>query len=78
MGAYQSKLPAEAPERTLIDKLRALQVEKDGLDSGYVVVSSQKTTAEAAAAFKSLEPTDISVSLMVKWQDALLRDPKNR
>ncbi|KAK0655857.1 peptidase C1B, bleomycin hydrolase [Cercophora newfieldiana] len=81
MGSYQSKLPADATahETAVIDRLRSLQLEKRELvDDGYDYISDGKAGQKACAVGKSRQPGTVSVSEMVKWQEALLDDPKNR
>ncbi len=82
MGSYQSRLSAGASphEKAIIERLSALELEKkEDLTSGYVYLQdgnqvNEKGRADVAAR----QPESISVSLMAKWQDALLDDPKNR
>ncbi|KAL2016456.1 hypothetical protein VTK56DRAFT_3507 [Thermocarpiscus australiensis] len=82
MGSNQSRLPAEAAlnEKVVLERLRTLQLEKkDSLEDGYVYINSEKATnREARDLVDSRQPETVPVSRMSEWQDALLKDPKNR
>lgn len=83
MGSYQSK--PTAAERAIIDRLRALDLEKRQAanDDGYVEVDefepsdslNEKTLGARAL---RLSPTTLDVSQLESWQSRLLEDPKNR
>lgn len=80
MGVTQSKLPAQATahEKAVLDRLRALQMdEREGLD-GYVDVTAIEGGTSEKIPTASREPETVSVSVIAEWQDALLKDPKNR
>ncbi|KAK1758602.1 putative bleomycin hydrolase [Echria macrotheca] len=80
MGAQQSKLPEAtwSHEKALIERLRALQLEKGRIDDGYVHVSTTEKSDGVVDISKSRQPEGLSVDQMAKWQDTLLEDPKNR
>ena len=82
MGAQESKLPASAAahQRAVVDRLRALQLEKiDGADDGYVHVDEDGNANEKAHQLAiARQPETLRVELIEKWQEALLEDPKNR
>ncbi|KAK0633171.1 peptidase C1B, bleomycin hydrolase [Immersiella caudata] len=82
MGSYQSKLPADATahEKAVVDRLRALQLEnRELVDDEYDYISEGRLGEEACGTVaKSRQPETVSVSDMMKWQEALLDDPKNR
>ncbi|KAK3365160.1 peptidase C1B, bleomycin hydrolase [Lasiosphaeria ovina] len=84
MGSYLSKLPAEGVtmhEKAVLQRLRSLQLEDNSAEEGYVYVDDsklEKGEKAAKAISKSRRPEPISVVRAEEWQDALLRDPKNR
>ncbi|KAK0729923.1 peptidase C1B, bleomycin hydrolase [Lasiosphaeris hirsuta] len=81
MGSYQSKLPADVSthEKAVIERLRALQLEnKQDADEEYIYVSSDRINEKTRDLAKSRQPEAVSVSVITKWQDTLLSDPKNR
>ncbi|KAK5660682.1 hypothetical protein OQA88_12046 [Cercophora sp. LCS_1] len=78
MGSQQSKLPSDA-EKAVIDRLRALELEKRDGDDDYVCIANDATNEKGAFdVAKARQPETVSISLMSKWQGALLNDPKNR
>jgi bleomycin hydrolase len=77
MGSNQSR-PADEQEKAALEGLGALQLEKAGLEEGYVYVDSEKDTKHVRAVLDSRTPESVPVSRMAEWQDELLDDPKNR
>jgi hypothetical protein len=56
-----------------------LQLEnKEGLENEYVCIDNEKVTGNSYDVLRSREPETVPVTRMAEWQDALLRDPKNR
>ncbi len=86
MGSYQSKLPPNATphEKAVLDRLQALRLEtEDELVEGYDYVrvsdsGNGKANEKAGGVAKAHHPEQVLVSVVAKWQDALLKDPKNR
>jgi len=81
MGSYQSKLPANASahEKAVLGRLQTLQLEnREIVDDGYDYIPDSNADEKASVFSKARKPETVSVSLMAKWQDALLEDPKNR
>ena len=82
MGTYLSKLPpnATAHERAVIQRLGALQLEKNSTDEDYVLIDdgNNEKGKKSGALMSGWRPEEIPVQLMWEWQDALLKDPKNR
>ncbi|KAK3695410.1 peptidase C1B, bleomycin hydrolase [Podospora appendiculata] len=80
MGSYQSKLSHEATphEKAVLDRLSSLQLDKDNADDDYVCIANAQTNEKVLDLSKSREPEAVSVSVVTKWQDTLLSDPKNR
>jgi bleomycin hydrolase len=81
MGSNQSTPSANltAHEKTALERLRTLQLEnKEGLENEYVCIDNEKVTGNSYDVLRSREPETVPVTRMAEWQDALLRDPKNR
>lgn len=85
MGNSQSKVPSDAAmhDKALLDRLRSMQLEKkEAADEEYVHVEcfekSHDSNTEDISKLKSRSPKGLSVSEVEKWQDSLLKDPKNR
>ncbi|KAK4235839.1 putative bleomycin hydrolase [Achaetomium macrosporum] len=81
MGSSQSTPSANstAHEKTALERLRTLQLENnEGLEDGYVYISNEKATQNVQDVLHSRKPETVPVSRTSEWQDALLKDPKNR
>ncbi|KAK3336933.1 peptidase C1B, bleomycin hydrolase [Cercophora scortea] len=80
MGSYQSKISHEATphEKAVLDRLSSLQLDKDNTDDEYVCIGNSSTNEKVLDLSKSREPEEVEVSVVTKWQDTLLSDPKNR
>ncbi|KAK3394407.1 peptidase C1B, bleomycin hydrolase [Podospora didyma] len=82
MGTYLSKLPADATahEKAVIQRLGALQLEKNSTDEDYILINNDTNEKgrKSATLMSGWRPEEIPVQLMWEWQDSLLKDPKNR
>ena len=78
MGSNQST-PSDT-EKAALQRLRALQLEnKQDIEDDYEYISSEKTKSQDVQALVgSRRPETVPVSLAADWQDALLKDSKNR
>ncbi|KAL2158447.1 hypothetical protein VTH06DRAFT_4495 [Thermothelomyces fergusii] len=84
MGANQSTLAgfsAVAKHRSETDseRPRALGATTiGGLEEDYVLVGREKAEEDVYTMQRARQPETVSVPVVAEWQDALLKDPKNR
>lgn len=87
MGSNQSTTAASGAERVLMERLRALELEKKQAiinEDGFVEVDHSfegdgaATLNEKTLGALRRSPTSLSVEQLEGWQSRVLADPKNR
>ncbi|KAL2198553.1 peptidase C1B, bleomycin hydrolase [Corynascus similis CBS 632.67] len=83
MGSNQSRIGPSVGtterEKAVFERLRALQFEaREGLEDDYVHINHEKANQGVQSMLQSRQPETVPVSRAAEWQDALLKDPKNR